>query len=75
MIDPSQMGAVEWTDRMALLLPRVLPLRIDREEDWPAWAMHVLQSPSISQYNPPDPNQFTNWREWADRFNDTVPLD
>lgn len=74
MIDPTSMEPVEWTDRMALLLPTVQPLRIARGEDWRAWARHVLQSPTISQYNPPNPDFFEDWRSWAYRFNETVPL-
>lgn len=74
MIDPTFMSAVEWTDRMAMLLPQILPLKINQDEDWRAWAMHVLQSPDISRYNPPNPEPFAHWREWAYRFNQTVPL-
>ena len=67
------MTAVEWTDRMALLLQNIHPLKIDREQDWRAWARHVIQSAAISQYNPPNPDFFEDWQEWAHRFNETVP--
>jgi len=73
MIDPTFMEAVEWTDRMAMLLPRIQPIKINREEDWKAWARHVLQSAEISRHNPPNPEAFSDWREWASRFNETVP--
>lgn len=73
MIDPNFMTAIEWTDRMALLLPSIQPLRLDRDEDWRAWATHVLQSPEISKYNPPNPEIFQEFREWASRFNQMVP--
>ncbi len=72
MIDPTFMNAIEWTDRMAPLLPEVLPLRIDREQDWRAWARHVSQSARISKFNPPNPDTFADFREWAYRFNNTV---
>lgn len=74
MIDPTGMTAIEWTDRMSQLLPNILPVKIHREEEWRDWANHVCQAASISRYNPPNPAQFADWREWADRFNDTVPL-
>lgn len=75
MIDPIGMSAVEWTDRMNQLLPGdILPLRIDRPQDWRAWARHVIQSPRLSRYNPPNPDQFSNWAEWAQRFNQSVPV-
>ena len=72
MIDPTSMRPVEWTDRMSLLLPDVLPLKIDRDEDWRAWARHVIQSPTVSARNPPNPDQFSEWLDWAYRFNETV---
>lgn len=72
MIDPTQMGVIEWTDRMAQLLPDVLPVKLYREVDWKAWAWHVVQSATISQRNPPNPEQFGDWREWAYRFNNAV---
>lgn len=73
MIDPTFMTAVEWTDRMSLLLPDIYPLKIEEEREWKVWARHVLQSSQISQHNPPQPDLFADWREWASRFNQTVP--
>lgn len=73
MIQPIGMTAVEWTDRMALLLP-VNPLKIERDRDWRAWARHVIQSPLISKYNPPNPDLFGDWVSWAERFNQLVPV-
>lgn len=75
MIDPRGMSVIEWTDRMAQLLPNITPLKLYRPEDWRVWARHVLQSTSISRYNPPNPDQFEDWTLWADRFNQTVPVD
>lgn len=72
MIDPTLMGAVEWTDRMAQVLPDLLPLKIEREKDWKAWAWHAVQSAAVSARNPPNPAQFSDWREWAYRFNNSV---
>lgn len=74
MIDPRGMTAIEWTDRMALLLPGVSPLKLDPGQDWKTWARHVIQYPSISQYNPPNPDRFDDWVEWASRFNQSVPV-
>lgn len=73
MINPINMTAVEWTSQMTLIL-NVLPMKLDRDEDWKEWARHVIQSSNISQYNPPSPESFDDWREWAMRFNQAVPL-
>lgn len=72
MINPEGMTAVEWTDRMSLLLPEVLVMKINRDDEWKAWARHVLQSPRVSRYNPPNPDSYEDWKLWADRFNQTV---
>jgi hypothetical protein len=72
MIDPEEMSAMEWTDRMSLELPRILPMKINHESEWRDWAYHVIQDPSISRRHPPDPGTYADWREWADRFNETV---
>lgn len=74
MINPAGMTAIEWTDRMALLLPEVTAMKIFHETDWRAWARHVLQSPRVARFNPPNPDYFDNWRVWADRFNQVVPV-
>ena len=73
MIDPTDMTAVEWTDQMALFLP-IIPMKIGSESEWREWAYHVIQNSEISRFNPPNPDFFLNWREWADRFNEVVEL-
>jgi acetyl-CoA carboxylase carboxyltransferase component len=75
MINPDGMTAIEWTDQMSSYLPSVLPMKINSENEWREWARHVLSFPEIARFTPPDPGQFTDWREWADRFNETVQLD
>lgn len=76
MIDPRGYTVTEWTDYMADTLDAygVLTFRLDDETEWKRWARHVVQSPQISKFNPPDPEAFSDWVEWAIRFNDVVPL-
>lgn len=50
------------------------PPRLDDPHDWQVWALTVVQSPRIAAFNPPNPLEFTQWREWAQRFNQTVVL-
>lgn len=71
MIDPRFMGVVEWTDMMASTLP-FPPYRLLDPDDWRQWARNLIQYPQISVFNPPDPEQFEDWRMWAERFNQTV---
>lgn len=73
MIDPRYMDVVEWTDRMAQILPFTVSRLLD-EALWQDWAFKLVQEPQIAAYNPPSPAQFTDWREWAERLNQVVPL-
>ena len=72
------MSVEEWTDFMIPLLVGFedsgrLP-RLDNPEFWKEWALTLIQKPSIASKNPPDPRYFEDWREWAMRFNQAVPL-
>lgn len=73
MIDPRYMDVVEWTDRVAATLP--FPVnRLFDEVDWREWARNLIQYPSVSRFNPPDPEHFVAWQQWAERFNQVVEL-
>lgn len=73
MIDPRFLDVLEWTDRMALLLPFPV-FKLGEENRWRDWARYVQSFPQISIFNPPVPDYFEDWREWATRFNQTVEL-
>lgn len=73
MIDPRGMTVIQWTDRMAETLP-FPTLRLLEEDDWRGWARNLIQYPSVSKFNPPDPEFFIDWQTWAERFNQVVEL-
>lgn len=73
MIDPRYMTAVEWTDRIAGLLPFTVP-RLYNEMEWKNWARSLLLNPTISNNDVPDPEDFDDWQQWAERFNQAVEL-
>lgn len=73
MIDPRFMSVLEWTDRMSASLP-FPALRLFDPVKWREWARNTIQYPQVSVFNPPDPDQFEEWREWAERFNQVVEL-
>ena len=74
-IDPRGMTVMQWTDAMTLeLTGRSIPPRLDSPRTWQAWALVVSQSPRIATSNPPNPLEFDDWRDWAQRFNQTVNL-
>lgn len=73
-IDPRFLSVIEWSEfTTPLLVTRAAVPRLLDPEKWREWALTVLQSPKIAQYNPPDPRIFTDWRDWAYRFNQAVP--
>lgn len=74
MIDPRYLTAQQWTDAVNLTLAAVAPLPRMLTNDWQAWALGVLAVPAIAAFYPPDPRGFTDWRSWAERFIQSVPL-
>lgn len=73
-IDPRGMTVFQWTDAMALLLNGTPPAeKLLREEDWQSWAENVVNG--VEGATLPDPYQFNDWREWAQRLNATVDFE
>lgn len=75
MIDPRYLSAREWCDATALQLSSygLIPT-LGEESEWPLWAEIVIQIPAIASYDPPGPRGFSNWVDWAERFNEAVSL-
>jgi hypothetical protein len=75
MINPRGMTVTEWTDFMTQPLTGFSqPPRLDNPDEWQLWALLVVLSPRIAAMNPPNPLEFQNWLNWAERFNETVTL-
>lgn len=76
MIDPRGMTAEQWTDAMSLQFAdtSVTIMKLMDESAWPEWARNVVNAPEFSGLNIPSPEYFSDWREWADRFNEAVDL-
>lgn len=75
-IDPREFLSVrDWCDATTLALSQlmIVPIMIDPKK-WVEWGLTVIQSPKVSKFQPPDPRDFPEWREWALRFNQAVPL-
>jgi hypothetical protein len=76
LIDPRGMADVrEWADfvTLPLLIFGADPRRLDNPMNWKEWAYNLTQSTTLQKYNPPDPRFFSEWQEWASRFNQVVP--
>lgn len=72
IIDPRPMELEAWINAVTFsirdygFVPQLLG------SDWKSWARNVIQLKTLSQYQLPDPEDYTDWREWAIYFNDTV---
>lgn len=44
------------------------PIPITDEDNWHDTAKNIMEVPSFSAYNLPDPDQFQTWQEWANQF-------
>ena len=76
MIDPRGCrDVIQWADFIVLPLAKigVTPRQLDLEHEWQDWAYDIVQSQELEKEVPPDPRFFSDWVEWAERFNQTVP--
>lgn len=74
MIDPRHLSLPQWVDAVNLALATEGPTTVLKGDDWAHWAYNAISLPKLSAFSPPDPRGFTDWREWAERFVECVPL-
>jgi len=66
---PVIIGLRDWADQIVLDLDTYGPLaRLDDETKWQEWGIQFCVISGLSQKNIPNPNDFTEWRVWAQRF-------
>ena len=69
---PTHMNVIDWASQVALDLdPYGSFGRLDDPDNWQNWAMQFLNNTSLGR-NFPSPYDFTDWREWAERFVQTL---
>jgi hypothetical protein len=69
---PMYMELVDWANQIALDLdPYGSFGRLDNPDNWQNWAMQFLNNTSLGR-NFPNPYDFADWREWAERFTQTL---
>lgn len=74
-IDPRFMSAVSWADHTILVLSDEAPIpRLLNDDDWKTWAAYLILTPDIAKLGPAQPQMFTEWRDWAAAFNETIRL-
>lgn len=71
-IIPYQMDVIEWTDKMNPILINSgsggFIGKLEDPEKWRDWARSVILINTKWQATAPNPYQFNNWKEWAERF-------
>lgn len=66
MIDPRNMTLTQWADAVILTVGDAWSFgRLNDEALWRDWAVAFLRATNSSPRNPPDPYQFSDWKQWA----------
>jgi hypothetical protein len=69
---PTNLSLRDWADQITLDLdPYGAFGRLDIEDQWQNWAMQFLNNMTLRE-NFPIPYNFENWRDWAERFCQTL---
>lgn len=74
-VDPRLVDLPRWADEtFGLLYDLSAVPRLDAqgEREWIDWARLLVGTPAIAAFNPPDPDSFADWRDWAVRFNEAI---
>lgn len=70
---PVNMGLLDWADQVAFGLDAALPVqKLMREDEWQDWAASIKTSLAADQKDIPNPYQFSDWKQWAERFCDVA---
>lgn len=68
---PTGLALRDWSDAVVLDLDRFGAFSKLSNDDWRAWGVQFLNN-SIIGRNLPDPNGFSDWRDWAERLCSTT---
>ena len=67
-INPYGMGLRDWSDAIVLTVSTAWSLgRLTDEDDWQGWAVGIVRASPLTQSALPDPYQFDDWKDWAQR--------
>lgn len=75
LVDPRGIkNVIEWADYMYPTLENYgsAVARLFDEKDWQNWGAGLLNMLGIAGAGVPNPYQFTDWRDWAMRFNQAL---
>ena len=65
---PTAMNVLDWADQVNFELDAFGPLvGLENELMWQEWAIQFLNNSKIAK-SLPNPYEFSDWQEWAERF-------
>lgn len=68
MINPRNMTLTDWADSVILAVSDARSFgKLEDESRWQDWAIGFVRASPFSQQAIPDPYQFADWRDWAER--------
>lgn len=68
MINPRNMSLTDWADSVILSTSDAWSFgKLEDEARWQDWAIGFVRASNFTQQVVPDPYQFEDWRDWAER--------
>jgi hypothetical protein len=75
IIIPTGMSASQWAGQMSITLDRFGPVPVmQTDEEWREWATVINSLPTINAADPPRPDYYERFEDWAERFIQIEPL-
>jgi len=66
-------NVIQWADYMYPTIQQYgVGAQLMAESEWQEWAGGLLGLAPLAKLGVPNAYQFTDWREWAMRFNDVI---
>jgi len=73
IINPSGMAFPEWADHVTNAVSQFGAAPSARmASGWQDWASQLIEVPGIAAQLPPRPENYPDWRIWAEDFNQAV---
>lgn len=75
VVDPRFLSLTRWASETAYNLApfATVPQLLD-EDDWKDWARYVAGVPALNARQPPRPEAFDKWQQWAVAINQAIEL-
>lgn len=69
---PRGMELQDWADGAMSALSNYTSITQLTDGDWQNWGMFFFNNPQLTILGPPNPFEFDNWVDWAERLTDAL---